>query len=70
MYSLSIPTHLITIDVVDDFLNNQQEGLLLKSGSEALKSFPNYKILDWFKLKGFADDKINVTEKLKLFWEK
>ena len=28
------------------------------------KSAPNDKILDWFKLKAFAD-KINVTEKLK-----
>ena len=28
-------------------------------------SLPNDKILDWFKLKAFADDKINVTEKLK-----
>ena len=26
---------------------------------------PNDKILDWFKLKAFTDDKINVTEKLK-----
>ena len=26
---------------------------------------PNDKMLDWFKLKAFADDKINVTEKLK-----
>ena len=28
-------------------------------------SLPNDKILDWSKLKAFADDKINVTEKLK-----
>ena len=27
--------------------------------------FPNGKLLDWSKLKAFADDKINVTEKLK-----
>ena len=26
---------------------------------------PNNKILDWSKLKAFADDKINVNEKLK-----
>ena len=31
---------------------------------------PNNKILDWSKLKGFADDKINVTEKLKLVLER
>ena len=28
-------------------------------------SLPNDKILDWSKLKAFADEKINVTEKLK-----
>ena len=28
-------------------------------------SSPNDKILDWSKLKAFADDKINVTEKLR-----
>ena len=28
-------------------------------------SLPNDKILDWSKLKGFADDKINVIQKLK-----
>ena len=29
----------------------------------------NDKILDWSVLKAFADNKINGTEKLKLFWE-
>ena len=33
-------------------------------------SLPNNKILDWSKLKAFADDKINVTEKLKLILER
>ena len=28
-------------------------------------SLPNNKFLDWFKLKAFADDKINPTQKLK-----
>ena len=28
-------------------------------------SLPNDKFLDWSKLKALADDKINVTEKLK-----
>ena len=32
-------------------------------------SFPNHKILEQSKLKEFADDKINVTEKLKFVWE-
>ena len=27
-------------------------------------SLPNDKILDWSKIKAYADDKINVTEKL------
>ena len=30
-----------------------------------MKPFTINKILDWLKLKAFADDKINVTEKLK-----
>ena len=28
-------------------------------------SLPNGNVLDWSKLKAFADDKIDVTEKLK-----
>ena len=31
-----------------------------------LNSLPNDKILDWSKLKAFADDKSNVTEKMKI----
>ena len=34
------------------------------------KSFPNNKVLDWSKLKAFADNKINVTEKLKFDLER
>ena len=30
----------------------------------SINSLPNDKILDWSKLKAFADDKINVAEKL------
>ena len=30
-----------------------------------LNSLPNDKILDWTKMKAFADDNINVTENLK-----
>ena len=33
-----------------------------------LNSLPNDRFLDWSKLKAFADDKINVTEKQKFFW--
>ena len=32
-------------------------------------TLPNNKILDWSKLEAFADDKINESEKLNLFWE-
>ena len=31
---------------------------------------PNDKILDWFKLKEFANNKINVTEKIEICFEK
>ena len=31
----------------------------------AINSLPHDKILDWFKLKAFADDKMKPTEKLK-----
>ena len=31
----------------------------------SFNSLPNDKILDWSRLKALADDKINVTEKLK-----
>ena len=35
-----------------------------------LNSLPNDKILDWSKLKAFADDIINVTEKKRnFFWK-
>ena len=30
-----------------------------------LNSLPNNKILDWSKLKAYADDKLNAIEKLK-----
>ena len=33
-------------------------------------SLQNDKILDWSKMKAFADDKINVTEKLRFVLEK
>ena len=34
------------------------------------KSLPNVKSLDWSKVKTFADNKINVNEKLKFWFEK
>ena len=33
---------------------------------KVIKSLPNDKILNWSKLKAFAEDKINVKEKSKL----
>ena len=35
-------------------------------GLYQINSLPNDKILDWSKLKAFADDKINVNEVLKI----
>ena len=35
-----------------------------------LNSLPNDQILDWSRLKTFADDKINLNEKLKLVLER
>ena len=35
------------------------------SFQKKINSLPNDKFLDWSKLKGFADEKINVAEKLK-----
>ena len=35
-----------------------------------INSVPNDKILDSSNLKAFADDKVNVTEKLKFVWER
>ena len=34
-------------------------------GADMFNSLPNDKILDWSKLKAFADDIINMNEKLK-----
>ena len=34
-------------------------------GKKGVNSLPNGKFLDWSRLKALADDKINVTEKLK-----
>ena len=41
-----------------------------KSEFLSFNSLPNDKILDWSKLKAFADDKTIVTQKLKLSCEK
>ena len=36
-----------------------------EDGTLILNPLPNGKLLDWFKLKAFADYKIYITEKLK-----
>ena len=35
-----------------------------QSAGRGINSLPNEKMLDWSKLKAFADDKINVNQKL------
>ena len=47
--------------------NMNQEAIACKKPTFVypFNSLPNDKILDWSKLKAFADDKINITEKLK-----
>ena len=45
-------------EVIWEFFRNKQQ-------FTALNSLPNKKILDWSKLKEFADNKINVIERLK-----
>ena len=42
----------------------------MKKKSSHINSLPNDKSLDWSKLKAFADDKIKVTEKLKILLER
>ena len=35
-----------------------------------LNPLPDYKISDWFKMKAFADDKLNVTQNIKVFFHR
>ena len=44
--------------------SNFDEVKFLSSGNGL--TLPNDKILDWSKLKAFAEDKINVTEKMEI----
>ena len=39
---------------------------LVKKVLQTVNSLPNDKILDWCKLKAFADDKMNVDEKQRV----
>ena len=38
----------------------------VEKGENAVNSLPDKKISDWFKLKAFADDKLNMIRLLKL----
>ena len=38
---------------------------MFKMGSHRINSLSNDKILDWSKLKAFADDKLDMAENLK-----
>ena len=38
---------------------------ILQLSEITFNSLPNDKVLDWSKLKAFADDKLNVTKELK-----
>ena len=40
------------------------------SFNDIVNSLPNDKILDWSRLKAFADDKLNLIEKLKFVLER
>ena len=54
------------------FCGNRNGNVIVYSrndGKRNLIFFPKDKILDSFKFKAFAEYKINVTEKLNLFWE-
>ena len=58
------PLSFSTTTAIHDFSETVQT-------NEALfHSLPNNKILDWSKLKAFADDKICVTERLKFVLER
>ena len=39
--------------------------MMMSVSYSTVNSLPNDKILDWSKFKAFADEKINVNEKLK-----
>ena len=43
----------------------EYEHVTLSRKTKCFNPLPNNKILDWSKLKALADDKINVTEKVK-----
>ena len=46
-------------------INHSQYHINVLVKQRGANSLPNDKILDWSKLKAFADDKINVKEKFK-----
>ena len=64
-YSLQIadPTPSSLSNVVQSFIH-----IHLYSVFIYILTLPNDKVLDWSKLKDFADDKIKLMEKLKFCW--
>ena len=62
---LSIWTSLKFCHLVKSNTKYSGQGIKFNVRILSLNSFPNGKILDWSKLKAFADDKIKVNEKLK-----
>ena len=57
-----------------ELYNDYTSGEIASSGlfycTYCFNSLPNDKFSDWSKLKAFADDKLNLTEKLKLELER
>ena len=51
-------------------LNNSLNLRKISNSRGLTYSLPKYKILDWSKLKGFADEKINVDSKIEIWFEK
>ena len=51
--------------LVQSRVQNRNASQYFKIVESLFNSLPNDKFLDWSKLKGLADDKLNVAEKLK-----
>ena len=63
-----IPVYLLRRWKQDGVYNNPVRGslqIIYFPNILLINSLPNDKTFDWSKLKAFADNKINVTEKLK-----
>ena len=65
---LLVHSHRVTVQVKDlnTYLVLTDLQLHHLQIPKTVNSLPNNKILDWSKLKAFADDKMNLNEKFKL----